>query len=51
MPAAKILVVDDEPPILELVTAYLRKDGYEVSTAQDGPGGLKAARVLKPDII
>ncbi len=51
MSAAKILVVDDEPSILELVSAYLKKDGYEVSTAQDGPGGLKAARVFKPDIV
>jgi len=49
--AAKILVVDDEPSILELVSAYLKKDGYEVFTAQDGPGGLKAARVFKPDIV
>jgi two-component system alkaline phosphatase synthesis response regulator PhoP len=47
----KILVVDDEPSILELVTAYLRKDGYEVYTAEDGPSGLKAARALKPDLI
>ena len=51
MSPAKILVVDDEPSILELVSAYLKKDGYEVSTAQDGPGGLKAARVFKPDIV
>ena len=47
----KILVVDDERSILELVTAYLRKEGYEVYTAEDGPSGLKAARTLKPDLI
>ncbi len=47
----KILVVDDERSILELVTAYLRKEGYEVYTAEDGPSGLKAARALKPDLV
>jgi two-component system alkaline phosphatase synthesis response regulator PhoP len=49
--SAKILVVDDEQSILDLVTAYLRREGYEVHTARDGPGGLKAARALKPDLI
>jgi ActR/RegA family two-component response regulator len=50
-PDAKILVVDDEQSILDLVTAYLRREGYEVRTAMDGPGGLKAARAYKPDLI
>jgi two-component system alkaline phosphatase synthesis response regulator PhoP len=48
---AKILVVDDEQSIIDLVTAYLRKEGYEVFTAMDGPSGLKAARAFKPDLI
>jgi len=48
---AKILVVDDEPSILKLVTAYLKPEGYEVFTASDGPSGLKAARAYKPDIL
>jgi two-component system alkaline phosphatase synthesis response regulator PhoP len=51
MSNAKILVVDDEQSILNLVTAYLRQEGYEVYTAMDGPGGLKAARAFKPDLI
>jgi len=51
VPNAKILIVDDEQSILDLVTAYLRREGYEVHTAMDGPGGLKAARVHKPDLI
>jgi two-component system alkaline phosphatase synthesis response regulator PhoP len=51
MPSAKILVVDDEESILDLVGAYLRKEGYEVYTAGDGPSGLKAARAFKPDLI
>lgn len=51
MPGAKILVIDDEPSILNLVAAYLRPEGYEVYTAADGPGGLKAARAFKPDLV
>lgn len=47
----KILVVDDEQSLLDLVTAYLRKEGYEVYTAMDGPAGLKAARAFAPDLI
>jgi two-component system alkaline phosphatase synthesis response regulator PhoP len=47
----KILVIDDEPGILNLVTAYLRQEGYEYYTATDGPSGLKAARAFKPDLI
>src|SRR5512147_1416955 len=47
----KILVIDDEPSIVNLVTAYLKPEGYEVHTAMDGPSGLKAARAFKPDLI
>jgi len=47
----KILVIEDEPPILEVVTAYLHNEGYQVFTAQDGPSGLKAARAVKPDLL
>ncbi|MBO9367857.1 MAG: response regulator transcription factor [Chloroflexi bacterium] len=49
--AAKILIIDDEPSILNLVSAYLRPEGFEVYTASDGPSGLKAARACKPDLI
>jgi two-component system, OmpR family, alkaline phosphatase synthesis response regulator PhoP len=48
---AKILIIDDEPSIVNLVTAYLKPEGYEVFTAMDGPSGLKAARSFKPDLI
>jgi two-component system alkaline phosphatase synthesis response regulator PhoP len=47
----KILVIDDEPAITNLVSAYLRTEGYEVYTAADGNAGLKAARAFKPDLI
>jgi len=48
---AKILVIDDEPGILNLVTSYLRAEGYEFLTAEDGPSGLRTARAFKPDLI
>lgn len=47
----KILVIDDEPSITNLVGAYLKPEGYEVLTAADGNAGLKAARTFKPDLI
>lgn len=47
----KILVIDDEPSITNLVSAYLKPEGYEVFTAADGNVGLKAARAFKPDLI
>lgn len=51
MSTPKILIIDDEQSIINLVSAYLRPEGYEVHTASDGPAGLKAARRLKPDLI
>ena len=51
MTNAKILIVDDEPSIVNLITAYLKPEGYEVYTANDGPSGLKAARSFAPDLI
>ncbi len=51
MSGAKILLIDDEESIINLVTAYLRPEGYQVYTAMDGPAGLRAARSYKPDLI
>jgi two-component system, OmpR family, alkaline phosphatase synthesis response regulator PhoP len=47
----KILVVDDEPSITNLVSAYLKPEGYDVYVAADGNAGLKAVRAFKPDLI
>lgn len=47
----KILVIDDEPSITNLVSAYLKPEGYEVFIAADGNAGFKAARTFKPDLI
>ena len=48
---SKILIVDDEPSIIKLVSAYLKPEGYEVFTATDGPSGLKMAKAYKPDLV
>src|SRR5204863_315511 len=51
MQSQTILVVDDEPPILDLIASYLRADGFNVRTAQDGAGALAQARAVRPDLI
>ncbi len=47
----KILVVDDEADILELVKYNLTKEGYEVKTALDGIKAVEVARTFVPDLI
>ncbi len=46
-----ILVIDDELGIIEFVRSGLRKEGYHVEIAQDGPTGLSRARQLHPDVV
>jgi two-component system, OmpR family, alkaline phosphatase synthesis response regulator PhoP len=51
MTKEKILVVDDEEDILELVRYNLSREGYKVICAASGEDGLKSARVENPDLI
>jgi two-component system alkaline phosphatase synthesis response regulator PhoP len=51
MKKIKILLVDDEPDILEFLSYNLIKEGYDVYTAENGAEGLKRAKVEKPDLI
>lgn len=51
MHASRILVVDDEAPILELVRGYLEREGFAVEMATDGPSALDAVRVSAPDVV
>lgn len=51
MNPAKILLVDDEPDILEILEYNLRKEGYEVATASNGEEGLASAAAFSPDLI
>ncbi|SMB96590.1 two component transcriptional regulator, winged helix family [Hymenobacter roseosalivarius DSM 11622] len=49
--AYKILVVDDDPDIVELLEYNLRKEGYDVATAPDGRKALEIAPQFEPDIV
>jgi len=49
--AAKILVVDDEPSIVKLVTASLASGGYEIFQAFDGKEAIVQAKLHMPDLI
>ena len=48
---AKVLVVDDEENIRQLLSVSLKFQGYEVETAADGPAALDRCRVAKPDVL
>jgi len=48
---SKILVVDDEPDILKVVTFILKKTGYEIFSAVDGKEALKLIKDKRPDLI
>jgi DNA-binding response OmpR family regulator len=47
----RILIVDDEPRILEVVATYLRRDGYQVETAADGDTARRGLAEFKPDLV
>jgi putative two-component system response regulator len=48
---AKILVVDDEPSIVDLLTRFLRREGYDVVTATNGREALECVQQEQPDLI
>ena len=50
-PEARLLVVDDEPNIRELLSASLRYAGFEVATAADGQQALTLAASFRPDLL
>lgn len=50
-PTQKVLVVDDEEPILELLKYNLEKQGYDVKTASDGYQAVDVARKFHPDLV
>ena len=47
----RILVVDDDPTISDVVTRYLQNDGYDVQVAYDGEEALEHARAFYPDLV
>ena len=48
---ARILLVDDEPGIRTAVQAYLKDEGFDVTTAIDGEDGLQKATQMIPDVV
>ena len=48
---ARILVVDDEPDVVEIVRIRLEQDGHTILTAHDGREGLQSVFENKPDLI
>ncbi|MFI0975675.1 response regulator transcription factor [Streptomyces sp. NPDC021093] len=49
--ARRVLVVDDDPTVAEVVTGYLERAGFTVDRAADGPGALGAAERHWPDLV
>jgi DNA-binding response OmpR family regulator len=47
----RVLVIDDDPNLCDVVARYLRRDGFDVSTATDGEQGLDDALSLLPDLV
>ncbi len=47
----RILIVDDEPAVADLIEAVLKEEGYTVAIARDGAQGLMLARDWEPDLI
>jgi DNA-binding response OmpR family regulator len=50
-PGRRVLIVEDEPMVAEVVERYLRRDGYSVQTVQDGGAALHAFEQFRPDLI
>lgn len=49
--ASKIIVIEDDPHILMLISQTLRREGYEVVTATDGSEGLRKVRETHPHLV
>jgi twitching motility two-component system response regulator PilH len=48
---AKVLIVDDSPTEVHVLSGFLKKHGFEVETAADGGEGIEKARTARPDLI
>lgn len=51
MPGKKILVVDDEPNVIRTLMFVLKKEGYDVFSAEDGEEAISMVRESKPDLM
>lgn len=51
MSGPRILVVDDDPTVAEIVVKYLERDGYEADAVGDGTTALERARAAPPELV
>lgn len=51
MTGRRILIVDDEPFLVRILTHLLAKQGYEIRVAEDGEAALRTAREFRPDLV
>jgi two-component system phosphate regulon response regulator PhoB len=51
MAKSKVLIVEDEPSLAEVLSYNLQRDGYEVAVAQEGKEGLRKAQMISPDLV
>ena len=51
MPKSRILIVEDEASLVEVLSYNLQREGYEVAVAKEGREGLRKAQMLIPDLI
>ena len=49
--ASRVLIVEDEPDIRELLAFHLERDGYQISRATTGPEALRQVRTTPPDLV
>jgi two-component system alkaline phosphatase synthesis response regulator PhoP len=47
----KILLVDDEPDVIEFMSYNLKKEGYSIFSASNGKDGIELAKKINPDLI
>ena len=50
-PKSKILVVEDDQDLAEMLNSYLRVQGYEVITSNWGEDGIRSAQTERPDLL
>ncbi len=50
-PRFRALVVDDEPPLVRVVSGYLAREGFDVLSAADGETAVETARAQRPDVV
>jgi len=49
--AGRVLVVDDEVALADIIASYLKREGFEATTVHDGITAVETARTLRPDLI